>query len=78
MIDKKPQITKFIEENFEPGTLEAKDPEYTTNTFLQNLFSIFPTDCIDADDLFDILICLGYTPFKKDAATFCWCIKEKG
>lgn len=76
MIDKKPQITEFIQENFSPGTLKDNDFTSTTSNFLDTLFQIFPTDCIDTDDLFDILTTLNYKPFRQAERKYCWCFKE--
>lgn len=76
MIDKKPQITDFIKSNFKPGTPEENSFFCSTTGFLEILFQIFPSECIDTDDLFDILTSLNYKPVKVDSKKFQWCVIE--
>lgn len=76
MIDKTPQITAFLQKHYQPGTIEANALKVTNEELLAILFKVFPLNCIDTDELFDILVSLGYEPQKASHTEFYWCLQE--
>jgi len=77
MIDKTNQITDFIKKHFKPGTIEKHSLKVVNSELLSILFDVFPQNCIDTDDLYDILTKLGYEPQKEKINKFYWCLLEK-
>lgn len=77
MIDKTPQITAFLQKHFKPGTIEKYTLKLVNTEVLSLLFDVFPYNCIDTDDLYNILTTLGYEPQKEKADEFYWCLLEK-
>lgn len=76
MIDKTPQITAFIKKHYVPGTVENNQLKETSSGFLSILFDVFPMDCIDTDDLYNILTGLGYEPQFVKVDELYWCLAE--
>jgi hypothetical protein len=76
MIDKTPQITAFLKKHYQPGTIKEHDLKVTSLELLSILFDVFPLNCIDPDDIYDILTNLGYEPQKENIKEYYWCLKE--
>jgi hypothetical protein len=76
MIDKTPQITAFIKKFYLPGTIKEHAIKVTSSELLAILFDVFPRNCIDTDELYDILTALDYEPQKENASEFYWCLRE--
>lgn len=76
MIDKTQQITAFLKKHYSPGTIEDDGLQETSRGLLSILFDVFPMDCIDTDDLYNILTALGYEPQKVKKDELYWCLKE--
>jgi len=76
MIDKIPQITAFLKKHYTPGTIEKHSLKETSSGLLSILFDVFPMDCIDTDDLYNILSAQGYEPQKAKVDEFYWCLLE--
>lgn len=78
MIDKTLEIASFLKSHYIPGTIKEtkKDLQLSTIEVLDLLFQIFPKDCIDDYEMHQLLTNLGYTPQKRGATEFVWCLKE--
>ncbi len=77
MIDKTNDIKQFIKKHYEPATIDDAPEELQLSSydFLCILFQVFPVDCIDTDDLYNILTSLGYEPQQITPTSFRWCFK---
>lgn len=76
MIDKTPQITAFLKKHYTPGTIEKHVLKETSSGLLHVLFDVFPMDCIDTDDLYNILVGLGYDPQMEKPDELYWCLAD--
>lgn len=81
MINFTSQITDFLRKNFQPSDLENATHKLTTSELLAMLFQVFPNDCIDDYELYDILQNLNYTPLNEKSNSenplkFVWCLFE--
>lgn len=79
MIDRTQEIKRFLEKHYKPCESENKETslQKTTGELLYFLFSVFPTNCIDTYDLFEILTQLGHEPQKIGPTEFVWILVEK-
>lgn len=79
MIDKSSEIKAFFKKHYLPGELKTtkKKLQLSSSNVLRLLFQVFPVDFIDDYELHEILTQLGYSPQKKGASGFVWCLKEK-
>ena len=89
MIDKTQEIKEFIQKNFSPGSPDDHTFYKTSSQILSMLFSVFPLDCVDTYDIYEILSSLDYSPvkleneiklekdIKEKIVGFYWCLKIK-
>lgn len=89
MINKTAEIKEFLHANFQPGTLDDFTIIRSSSGILTMLFDVFPRDCIDTYDLYEILISLHYAPQKiskkieneegktNTSISFYWILKER-
>lgn len=75
------KIKKFLQENFEPATTETADFKFTNGGLLEHLFTVFPKDCINDFELYDILLNIGYNiqsyKDEENKSMLVWCLKQK-
>ncbi|MBC7847270.1 MAG: hypothetical protein H7Y10_12335 [Flavobacterium sp.] len=77
ILDYKPEVKRFISENYEPADTLSKEFKKTTVELVIGFMGILPQNAVDEYMVYEALIELGFEPKEEAPLVFFWYFKRK-